>query len=320
MAGLRGNRALLAFQKQTAKGSAAALGAGSRVTPFSGGNAAPERSIAQLSETDSNRDIGVSYVQSVGAGGAPEFYVRDSLMHTALYGALGGAAVTGTTDYTHTLTPANTLPYMTFYREIDGTLFEKYTDCLINELTISADAGSPLTCTTSIVGRAATRLASQPASFPTAASGLPYTFNDASVELDGSSVATVSSFELTINNNISTQQTDDIVPYDVVAGQREVTLGFTLIFEDLDAYNTFHYGSTSGTTQDSDLAVTDAEFTFSHGAANSLTFTLPSLAYQEFPVEPDPGGDPIDVAVRAVAQRGASPVLTAVVENQVATT
>jgi hypothetical protein len=320
MAGLRGNQASLQFEKQSARGTPAALGATSDRVPFTGGNIQPSRSVASLSETDANRDQGISYVEVVGVEGSPEFYARDSNIHHALEAVLGATAVTGAgPNYTHTITPANALAYYTFYRELGGTLFEKFTDCQVSEATISADAGSPLTVGLSIVGRQAERLAAAPAAQPALASDAVYNFNEAAVTLAGGATSLVSSFELTISNNVTSQQTDDVVPYDVVPGVREVSLGFTLIFENLTEYNKFHYGGAAGTTQSASLATTSAVFTFAKSASNEISFTLPEIAYQDFPVEPDAGGDPVTVDVRAVAQRGASPVVTAVVKNQEAT-
>lgn len=315
MAGLRGNQAYLGWSKQTGRGTPNTTYA--RRAPFSGGNISPSRNIESLSETDANRDQGVSYVASVGVEGSPEIYVRDTQISSLLEATLGATATTGTTpNFVHTITPANSIPYLTFLKAIGGTLFEQYQDVMISELTISADAGSPLTASFDLVGRQATRLAAEPGTLPALASGAVYNYNDAAVTLAGGATALVSSFELTISNNVSSQQTDDVVPYDVVVGSREVTLGFSMVFEDLLEYNRFHYGSTSGTAQSSSLATVAAVFTFTLGVNNEISFTLPAISYEEFPVEPDPGGDPITVDVRARAQRGAAPVVTAVVKSQ----
>ena len=136
--------------------------------------------------------------------------------------------------------------------------------------------------------------------------------------LGGSVTALVRSFELTIENNITSQQTDDVVPYDVVEMTREVTLSFDLIFDVLDEYNKFHYGGAAGTTISPNVFTTTALFSFDLGANNSVAFNLPSIAYTEFPVEPSPGGDPVVASVAAAAQRGGSPVVTATVKNSVA--
>jgi hypothetical protein len=320
MGGLRGNDALFGIGKQASgKGTANSTASTWDVLPFSGGSIGPVRSVENLSETDSSRDQGVAYVQNFSVEGTPEVYVRDSNIHHILESVLGTISTTGTTNFTHTITAASALPYYTFYREIGDTLFERFEDCKVSEVTISAEAGQPLTASLNIMGRNAVRLTSQPASIATTASDAVYNFNEAAVTLAGGSTALVGSFECTISNNVSMQQTDDAKPYDVVEGLREVSLGFTLIFETLDEYNRFNYGGTSGTAQSSTLATTSAEFTFSKGANNAVEFTFPEIAYQEFPVEPDPGGDPITVDVRAVAQRNASGVISCEVKNQEAT-
>lgn len=309
--------------KQAVKGTPATVAAATTYkNPFSGGNIGPVRETDSLSETDSARDRGVSYVTTSGVEGSPEMYVRDASAGAWLFWALGAAAPTGVgPNYTHTITPSNVLPYVTIWRNISDTLYERYQDCKISTLTVSAEAGAPLTMSAGVQGLGTTRLTSNPDNTNLAplASGAVYNFNEAAVTLGGGATALVRSFELTIENNVTRQQTDDVTPYDVVEGIREVSLGFDLIFESLDEYNKFHYGGAAGTTISPNVFTTSATFTFSKGANNEIAFNLPSIAYEEFPVEPDAGGDPIVASVRAVAQRSGSPVVTATVKNQVAT-
>lgn len=312
--------------KQAVKGTPATVAAATSFkSPFTGGSIAPARTIDQLAETDSSRDQGVSFVVVGGVEGTPELYVRDDSIGLYLFGVLGADAVTGSTNFVHTITPASTLPYMTLWRNISDTLFERYQDCKLSNVTISAQAGQPLTASVAVQGLQATRLATDPSGPPPTAPNVlldtayVYNYNDATVTLSGGATALVSSFELSIENNVTVQQTDSVIPYDVDEGRREVSLSFDMIFETLAEYNSFHYGSTVGTAQSSTIYTTSADFQFDHGANNQVKFTLPSIAYEEFPVEPVPAGDPITVSVRAVAQRNASGVLTAVVKNQIAT-
>jgi hypothetical protein len=309
--------------KQTAKGTAATPAVATTYkNPFTGGNIAPVREIDHLAETDSARDQGISYTVTTGVEGSPEFYVRDASIGAWLFWALGANADTGTMpNFVHTLTPANTLPYITVWRDLGDTLWEQFRDCKVSTLTIAAEAGQPLTATAGIQGLQSTRLTTDPSSAPPIllASSQVYNFNNATITLSGGATALIRSFELTIENNVTRQQTDDFIPYDVVEGQRTVSLSFDLIFETLNEYNLFHYGGASGTTVSSSIYTTSAAFDFNLGANNDITFTLPSIAYEEFPVEPNAGGDPIIASVRATAQRGASPVITAVVKNQVTT-
>jgi len=322
MAGLKGNVAWLLSGKQSAKGTPATVAAATCYKmPLTGGNMGPVREVDNLSETDGSRDRGISYVVSSGVEGTPEFYVRDASIGYWLHKVLGTDAPTGTMpNFVHAITPANTLPYITCWKMLGDTLYERYQDCKVGSMTISAEAGQPLTASVNIQGVNATRLTTNPdnTNLVSVDSGSVYNFNDATVTLGGGATALVRSFELTIENNLSAQQPDDVQPYDVVEGQREISLGFDLIFEDLSEYNKFHYGGAAGTVISPNIFTTSALFTFTKSATNEISFNLPSIAYEEFPVEPDAGGDPVVSSVRAVGQRGGT-ILTATVKNQVAT-
>lgn len=321
MAGLRGNQAWLMFAKQAAAGTAATVAANTTFkVPFSGGNIGPVRETDNLSETDANRDQGVPYVVTTGVEGSPEVYVRDASIGGLLLAVLGADAVTGSTNYVHTITPANTLPYFTFWRNLSSTLYEQYKDCNVSSLTVSAEAGGPLTAALGIQGLIPTRLTTDPdvGNLAPLASSTVYNFNNATVTLGGSATSMIRSFELTIENNVTRQQTDDVTPFDVTPGLREVTLSFDMIFANLTEYNQFHYGGAAGTSVSSTIYTTSADFDFNLGVNNDVKFTLPSIAYTEFNPEPDPGGDPIVVSVSAVGVRSGSPIVTAVVKNQTA--
>lgn len=324
MAGLKGNVAWWALAKQASKSDASGYTAptAASLIPFSGGNIQVTRETGNLSETDSSRDQGLSYIVRSGVEGGPEAYVRDSYAHTILEAGLGTDTATGTTNKTHTITPSNDLKYYTVWRNQSDVLWEKFEDCMFSEIGVKSEAGAPLTFSTSLMGRTPTRLTTdptasgQPLASLTVANDVVYNYNKASVKLGGSSTSLIRSFELSINNNVSMQQTDDVVPYDLVPGQREVTLSFDLIMEDLAEYNKFFYGSDSGTTAASSIYTTSAEFEFVQGTNNSIKFVIPSLAYEAFPVEPNPNGDPIVVSVRAQAQRTSGSIITATVKNQ----
>jgi hypothetical protein len=316
VAGVRGNQADFRIGKQSAKGTP--VTAFTDDLFFTGGSLEPTREIDQLSETDSNRHEGEDFVQQTAASGSPECYVRDASIHHILQSAMGTLVTSGSTNFTHTLSLANTIPYYTFGRSLGGILFQEFDDCKVNELTISADTASPLTATIDFMGRSATRLvADGPGAIPAASTVAPFTFNEATVTLGGVATSLISSFEVTITNSVSLQQTDDAIPYDVVEGKREITFAYDMIFEDMVEYNKFHTGTGAGTTQSNSVYTTSLDFLFSHGVNNSLDVSSTKVAYEEFPVEPDAGGDPITVAVRARHQR--SGTFAAIVKNQQAT-
>src|SRR5689334_17580796 len=117
MAGLRGNTAWLMFAKQTVKGTPATPATTTTYKlPFVDGSIGPTREIDQLAETDASRDQGISYTKTGGVDGTPSVYVRDASIGGLLTYALGADAASGTTNFTHTITPANTIPYVTFWR------------------------------------------------------------------------------------------------------------------------------------------------------------------------------------------------------------
>lgn len=324
MAGLLGNTGWIMAQRQASQGTIATVALpgvanGAFKSALAGGGIAPVRNIAQLAETDANRDQGISYVQSAEVQGSPQIYGRDDTVGFWLQAVLGADAATGTTNYTHVITPSNTIPYVSCWRNVANTLWEQYLDCKVSSLVIAASAGSPLTVTPTIIGRQATRLTVDPSTAAAVPldSNYVYNYNDATVTLSGGVTALVGQFSLTIDNTVVAQQTDNVVPIDVQEGQRKVSLSFDLIFSTLAEYNSFQYGSTSGTAVTNSIYTTSADFSFAHGANNNIDFSLPSIAYQTFPVDVNPAGNPITVSVTAVGQRGGSPVVTATVKNQV---
>jgi hypothetical protein len=347
MAGLKGNVAWWAAAKQTG-GRVSNSGGGTAPTtaiakvPFTGGGLQVTRETGNLQETDSSRDQGLTYLVRSGAEGSVEAYVRGSYIHQLLAAALGTDTVSGTTNYTHTITPANVLPYYTFWRNQGDVLWEKFEDCMVSDLTIKGEAGAPLTASATIMGITPTRLASEATatSSLTPTSDAVYNFNDlsatgASISLGGTASVTgatagqvsggtashlIRSFELQISNNVNVQQTDSTVPYDMVGAQRTVNLSFDIILEDLTQYNNFFYGGASGTSVGTSIFTQPMVITLAKDTNNSIAFHLPSVAYEAFPVAPNPNGDPIVVSVRAQAQRfystaGAALVTTAIVKN-----
>lgn len=255
---------------------------------------------------------------------------------------VAGQASPGTTTFssgtvsqsgTHTITPTDSanLPYFTFWRNQSDTLWESFTDCQFGELTIKGEAGAPLSVTTAIMGltptRSATEFAATSWNTKTTTEAC-YSYNNATIALGGTVGATgivsgatatglVRSVEIQVSNNLNVQQTDDVTPFDMVPGQRQVNISFDLILDSLDEYNKFFYGGSSGTSVSSSIYTTPMVVTFANGS-NSIKFDIPSVAYEAFPVQPNPNGDPIVVSVRAQAQRTgdpAKPIITATVVN-----
>ncbi len=322
MAGLRGNQAYWVAAAQTAKGAEPTKWQDTYL--FTDGNISPKRETDQLSETDSSRNTGDLFVTQTGTEGQPAAYARTASIHHLLEYALGTAAHEGTAEagYTHKVSSAAALPYITLGKGQGAVLFEQFNDCKVDELALSWSTGQPGTVSMSVMGRGAVRKteAWKEALAPPTTSTLPaLNFNGATVKIGGAETRLVSSFELTISNNLAVQQTDDAIPFDIVEGPLAVTLGFDYIVEDLKQYNLFNYGAEAGTTQSADIYTTENltfEFAGSN-AKNKLKLIIPKTAYTEYPVEPDAGGAPVTAAVRGAAQRHAEGFVQCTISNEI---
>ncbi len=310
MAGLSGSQAYFGIAKNVANAKGAPGVTPRFRNPFTGGSAGPERVIERLQETDTNRDPGSAYLVRGGSAGSPEFYVRPNSFPAYAAAAIGDVATTGAGPYVHTSgsSAAATLPYVTFFKMLGGTIYERYDDCMVSSLTVRAEAGQPLSAALTFLGLAVTRSAAEWATPGALDVADPWYFHEATIAIGGTTVAEVRSFELTLENNVTQQQTDSITLYDVVPGRRELTCSFDMIFDSTNAFNaykTHHYGSTSGTTQPGTLQTQSLAFTFTKGA-DSIVFNIQKAAYEEFPAEPDAGGDPVVSSVRAAGVRPTS--------------
>lgn len=318
MAGLSGSQAYFGVGKNTGNAKGAHPTTPAFRNPFTGGSAGPERVIDRLQETDTNRDPGSAYLVRGGVAGSPEFYVRPVSFPAYAAAAFGKIVTTGAGPYTHTIdTSVGTLPYVGFFKMLGATIYERYEDCMVSSLTVRAEAGQPLVAALTFQGLSVTRSASEwttPGALDVAE---PWFFHEATVAIGGTTVAEVRSFELTLENNVSQQQTDSISLYDVVPGRRELTCSFDMIFDSTNAFNaykTHHYGSTSGTTQPGTLSTQSLSFTFTKGT-ETIQFFINKAAYEEFPADPDAGGDPVVSSIRAAGVRPASGAFASVTVN-----
>lgn len=339
MSGVAGNNAWWMFQVQTAKGTPATVAlpinttAGKKVgafkVPFSGGNIEPNRVFGKLAETDSSRDVGVSFPKVGGLTGTAEAYVRADSIGALMYYVCGESTEAGTEKkWTHTAKPATTIPYVTFWRAIHpggGTpeLFEQFEDCFLSSLQIKTTAGEPLTAAATVQGIKTTRLTADPST----AASIPldkeyvYNFNDAIVKVNTVESSLISSFDMTINNAVTALQTDSFSPLDVVAGLRTIDLTFDIVFESITQYNEFNYGASGGTAESNKLFTSELEFEFKQKPTGheeeTLKFKFPKVAYETYPITPNTSGAPIVVAVKGVAQRN-TPIFESVITNEVA--
>ena len=310
---------------QTAKGTPAA---NPTVKAFY--NAAPSvkpyQNDARFSMTDSNRDAGDPYVTQIGVAGDVPVYCHAEMMALLWHLTLGANADTGSSDpYTHTATPANDQPYFTMWRMVGNTIFEKYTDCKINQLTIDGGAGSPLTATFNVMGITSTFLASDVTTVDPITTS-PYLYMDGAGALKVDTVAyPIHALNLVVNNNLSAFQADGYGIDNVDPGGRDITGSYSIRFGGATAlpldYRSYFYGSDAGTAQSTTFATHALDFLFTRAVgppARSMEIQIPKARWADIPVQPDPGGAVIEVQCAFEAMRSGftshieGPIMTAI--------
>lgn len=321
--------AVCGFGRQTAEGTA--LTVPKFETAMGGGGINPARETAELPWTNDSRDPLGHYVSLTRGDFGLDLPVLPVSAAALLQGALGTLVSTGLGPYEHAITPANSVPWMSWFFGIGGE-YLKLADAKINRLVISGSAGSPLNARVEGMGKTITR--TQPAA-KWGAPGLaedetPFLrFINAAIRLTQSGtpastiVHNIPNFELTIENNLDARQTDGIGYQYIGEGNRVVRISATdVMMEDFDFIKTTHFGSLTGTTPSTQPIYGSMELTFTGSdeataATRSLKLALPRLHWEgaEWP-KADPGGAPITYALAGAGSKpNSGEVLTATVIN-----
>lgn len=190
-------------------------------------------------------------------GGFPMFCRPDiSGFLTAMF--LGADTMGGTaTPYSHVLTVADTIPWMTVEREVgdadvDG-LLERIADCKFDTLTISAEVGEPVIMEMSFLGTRGV-VETSPATATPHDVQTPFIFSNGAFTLTDGETTEVTAFSVAMSNNLAGDIfSSEITREDILEGDFTIDLTFTLKFVDTDHYKNVYYGGTDGTTPQTDL-------------------------------------------------------------------
>lgn len=243
------------------------------------------------------------------------------------FGALGAIASTGTVDpFTHTVTRAATLPYLTAFARLD-TEYHKIRDVMIDELTISWDGTELVRCRGRGVGTVGAFY--QSAFTVTNDESTSQSFFPAGgtfeVETLGSTPATadITGGELTIRNNIQPVRfSRALEPQDVWPGSQDVTLRLRLIPADTTLWRKILTGSSSGTSVANSPSYGSAHILFTLGVtpARSLDILLTRVAFRGDYPDPDPNGGPVELEIEGdvVVPQTGEPI-TVTIQNGVNT-
>jgi len=204
-------------------------------------------------------EAGYRFVRDKIPGGFKEtgninLYVDAQSISKFFEGLLGSASTSDdggspVVAYKHTITPANSLPSYTLeiFPESPITYSRQVVGTGMLSMRLEAEAGSPLTATVGILG-AKESLIPPSSTTPAFANKSPLPFNNSSVEVEDSAVATVEAFRLDISNRIPDDAfvlNDMFLPALRLEGG-EITGEMDLAFTSWDYYKLF-YGSSSAT-------------------------------------------------------------------------
>lgn len=311
----------LGIAPQSAKGTPASAPA--ILTKATGSNLMPNRETARIDETGTGRDGGDRYTNRIAAGGSINVVARPKIAAYILYGTLGIKEVVGSgAPYEWTMRPANDQPYWTIWRNLGGaSLVERFEDVKFVSCSVQGSAGGLIMLNTNVAGTKTTRLTSMPVG-GTLETDFPYRVPGADYEVGGSRNRAITEFNLTINVPMTAIQTDQIYDSFIEPGLRTIELTFTEVFQNLNLYNEVLYGTTTGTTLEEETIHKTWDATFGDITLGpGLAFSIPNLAYLQAPLEPNPGGDPLRMAVSGAADPTSddSDIIQATVVNSLAT-
>jgi hypothetical protein len=235
--------------------------------------------------------------------------------------------------YTHTFTPSNTAVYLTILGRWGSTdAVRQFSDCLVDEFSISLDANGKATWTASIVG--AVEEFGVAGVTPTFETSPVANYEGSAVTFDELGTYRWESIEFSVANNLSDDEfvIGSRTLDDVTFGAREVTLGGTVKVGNntpsvTALYRAAVYGSKTATEPgNADPYHTSSVLTFgsrkfvgtSAAKRFGLTATMPDVVLGGFPLESS-GAERLSASIEGRALKGAAPVVTIDLVNAKAT-
>jgi hypothetical protein len=311
----------IAIGKQTAKGAAAATPT-HKYRLAGSPTLMPQKNRARLETTDSGRDQGLSYTQSILVEGDMPVFMYPDGIGILMYGVLGAHAVTGSGPYEHVITPANDVPWFTIWRMVGGNIFEKFTDCKLNSVNVEGTAGNAPIATINAMGCNAGFEASD--TVLAVLDSRPYLYHESCGTIEIESTAyPLSQVSFGINNNLSGFQADCVTYADIDPGQREVTLSFLARYVNPTTepkYRETYYGSDAGTALSDVVATKAFSWLMTRDADYTFLAEFPQVVYSAVPVNPDTSGDPIEIDVSCEVEKPAGGAITTItVSDETAT-
>lgn len=225
-----------------------------------------------------------------------------------LFGSLGSVSTTGSTTFTHTITSAADLPYLTCFGQLDSNRYSVQ-DVKVSDLALSWNQNEPVEMSVqgmgTVIGFPASLTPTTNDTFATYMRPAGGTFQ---LDVDSATPVTakIQAGELSIANNLSEiLLSGSVVPDDVMVGRQEVECSFDLVPNDLTDWRTIVTGTSGGTTASAVPIYGSFSCQFTDGT-NTLTIAASRVAFtMDFP-SADPAGGAVTVSMAGLCVQPAA--------------
>ncbi len=258
--------------------------------------------------------------ESVEMGISFETFAMPKILGILTKGAVGAVVTTGAGPYTHTITPATTLDWLTLFGRYD-TQYIKMIDSQLDQLTLSWERDGDLKLGVEAI---ATQFEWLPSAWTAATdedtTGGVMSARGGTFTFDGAA-AKINSGEITYNNQLERRElADQVIADDLTPGDIEAQVSLTLVPDDILLFRKALTGSAGGTTVAGTPYYGSFDFKWIIDANTFMQVASTRLMFMaEFP-DADTSGGPAEVEIEGLILKPSSGAeATYTLKNNVAT-
>ena len=272
--------------------------------------------VSEHRSLSSDQELDAIYKIGHGPDGGAPIMVRPDMGAFLLAMILGADSIAGSGPYTHTITRANTIPWLSIDRKLTDA--ERFEDCKLNQLVISGEAGNPITMDFTFMGIDCNIESAETPSYET---DEPFMFFDTgSYTLDSGAITNINSFTITINRNLSPVKTTSFKRNTLLETGFDIEVALRLLYEDNAKYKDILFGGSTALTDvldDGDLTI---DLTYGSGAdLRQFKIAIPALKHLDSSKHLDPDPKAVYLDMRSKAIKSGSEIITGTCQNSVST-
>lgn len=239
-----------------------------------------------------------------------------------LYGVLGAINTSGAGPFTHVLTPAADLPYLTLFGRLDAE-YHEIRDCKIDSLTISWSERSPLEVEYTAMGISTSLYRSAWTPTNDESGQTRFIPPGGTFKLHGRSAtaaeAPITGGTITISNNlVPIPLSKSVFPDDVFPAEQVLECSFTTMPNDTTEWRRWLTDADAGTSPSAQPVFGSFDVKFVIDANTDLQIVSTRVAYTGDYPEADPAGGPAELTLAGRVKKPAGDAITATLRNSVA--